>query len=75
MDDFENELTQALQRRPAPPTLKRRVMERRGLLTMERRHSFWLVCQRVAAGLLVVTMLGGAVEWKIRRAEKKHAGR
>jgi len=74
MDDFENELTQALQRRPAPPTLKRRVMERRGLLTMERRHSFWLVCQRVAAGLLVVAMLGGAVEWKIRRAEQQRQG-
>ena len=29
MDDFEQELRQALQRRPAPPSLKRKLMERR----------------------------------------------
>jgi hypothetical protein len=74
MDDFEKELEQALQRRPAPPSLKRKVMERRGLRTMERRHSQWLVCQRVAAGLLVAAMLGGAMEWKLRRAEEQRQG-
>ena len=30
LDDFERELKVALERRPAPPSLKRRVMERRG---------------------------------------------
>jgi hypothetical protein len=74
MDDFEKELAQALQRRPAPPSLKRRVIERRGLLTVERRHSHWLVWQRLAAGLLLAALLGGAVEWKIRRAEEQRQG-
>jgi hypothetical protein len=74
MDDFEKELEQALQRRPAPPSLKRKVMERRGLQTMERRHSHWLIWQRVAAGLLLAATLGGAMEWKLRRAEEQRQG-
>ena len=65
---------QALERRPAPPSLKRKVMERRGLRTMERRHSHWLIWQRVAAGLLLAAMLGGAMEWKLRRAEERRKG-
>ena len=74
MDDFEEQLRQALERRPAPPSLKRRIMERRGLLTMERRRSNWLVWQRVAAGLLVAAMLGGAMEWRVRRQVERRQG-
>ena len=74
MDDFEKELQQALQRRPAPPSLKRRIMERRGLLTIERRHRYWVVWQRVAAGLLVAAVLGGAMEWRLRREEERRQG-
>ena len=74
MDEFERELRQALERRPAPPSLKRRVMERRGLATMERRHTHWLVWQRLAAGLLVAAMLGGAMTWKIHREEERRHG-
>ncbi len=75
MDDFEKELEQALQRRPAPPSLKRRVMQRRGLLTVERRrHHTWLVWQRVAAGLLLAGMLGGAAEWRMRKVEEQRQG-
>ena len=74
MDDFEKELQQALQRRPAPPSLKRKIMDRRGLLTIERRHSHWVVWQRVAAGLLVAAMLGGAMQWKLHRDEERRQG-
>jgi len=74
MDDFEKELQQALQRRPAPPSLKRKIMERRGLLSIERRHSHWLVWQRVAAALMVAAMVGGATEWKLRRDEERRQG-
>jgi len=74
MDDFEKELQQALERRPAPPNLKRRIMERRGIVTMQRRRSNWLLWQRVAAGLLLAAMLGGAMEWKVRREEEQRQG-
>ena len=29
MDDFERELKQAMERRPAPPSLKRRIVQQR----------------------------------------------
>ena len=74
MDDFEKELQQALQRRPAPPSLKRKIVERRGLLSMERRHTHWVVWQRLAAGLLVAAMLAGGMEWKLRREEERRQG-
>lgn len=74
MDDFEKELQQALQRRPAPPSLKRKIMERRGLASIERRHGHWLVWQRVAAGLLIAGALGGAMQWKARRDEERRQG-
>ena len=74
MVDFEKELEQALQRRPAPPSLKRKVMERRGLRIMERRHGQWLIWQRIAAGMVLAAMLGGAMEWKLRRAEEQRQG-
>lgn len=74
MDDFEKELAQALQRRPAPPSLKRRVMERRGLLTVQRRRISWVIWERVAAGLLVAAMVGGAVEWRMHKAEEQRRG-
>lgn len=74
MDDFEKELQQALQRRPAPPSLKRRIMQRRGQLKMERRHSSWLVWQRVAAGLMIAAVLSGAMVWRIHREEQQRQG-
>ena len=39
MDEFEQELRQALERRPAPPGLKRKVMERRNRQQTERLRS------------------------------------
>lgn len=74
MDDFEKELAQALERRPAPPSLKRKIMVRRGQQNEARRHTFWLVWQRVAAGLALAAVLGGAMEWQLRRAEERSRG-
>ena len=74
MDNFEKELALALERRPAPPSLKRGVMQRRGLRSIERRRSTWLVWQRAAAGLLVAVMLGGAAEWRMRKVEQQRQG-
>ncbi len=74
MDDFERELQQALERRPAPPSLKRRIMERRGLLSVERRRIHWLVWQRVAAGLVLAAVLAGGMEWRLRSIEQNRQG-
>jgi len=44
------------------------------LLTIERRHTHWLIWQRVAAGLLLAAALGGGMEWKLHQEEEKRQG-
>ncbi len=74
MQKFERELREALQRRPAPPSLKRKVMERRGRQDAERRHSHTLIWQRLAASVLLAAVLGGLMEWQLQRAEERRKG-
>lgn len=74
MDDFEKELRQALQRRPAPPGLKAKILQRRGLRMIERRHSVVLMWRRLAAGLVLVALLGGAATWQMRTVEQRRKG-
>jgi len=74
MEDFERELRQAFERRPAPPGLKRRLMEKRRALRPQRphRHSHFVLLQRLAASVALVAVLGGAVVW--RDAEERRKG-
>ena len=65
---------QALERRPAPPSLKRRILQRRGLRTIERRHSVSLMWQRLAAGLVLAAVFGGAVNWQLATEEERRKG-
>jgi hypothetical protein len=70
MDDFEHELRQALERRPAPPSLKRRLME--GRRRQQRRNpAMW---QRLAASLALAAVLGGAAEWGWHAREERRRG-
>ncbi len=73
MDDFERELEQAFARRPAPPSLKRRLMERRRtegprLVRAQRPVVTW---QRLAASLLLTAILAGVVEWRIAEQRRR----
>jgi hypothetical protein len=70
MDDFEKELKQALERRPAPPSLKRRVMERR----VQRRQPQSMIWMRLAATLLIVALLGGGLQWGFKQREERRKG-
>lgn len=74
IDEFEKELQQVLQRRPAPPSLKGKVMARRGLQTTERRHHYRVVWQRIAAGVVLAATLGGLMEWRLQQAEDRRRG-
>jgi hypothetical protein len=63
MADFEKQLQQAFERRPAPPSLKRRVLEsRQGLHILKRRQRI-VLWQRLAASFLVAVILGGGIAW------------
>jgi len=72
MDDFEEELRQAFERRPAPPSLKRKLMERRGRQRTERLRGRTVIWQRLAASLVLVAVLGGGLAaWRNREEQRK----
>jgi hypothetical protein len=68
MDEFEQELQQAFSRRPAPPSLKRRLMEKRRAKVVVRP---WVTWQRLAASLALTAVLAGGVEWRIAQERRK----
>jgi hypothetical protein len=74
MDEFELELKQALERRPAPPGLKARVMAQRNLRRMESRRSRSVMWLRLAASLVIVALLAVGVDWQMRRVEEQRKG-
>jgi len=72
-DEFEQELRQAFERRPAPPGLKRRLQER-GLMGGQRRpemHRPFFTWQRLAASVALTAVLAGGVEWRIVEERRK----
>jgi hypothetical protein len=72
VDEFERELHEALVRRPAPPSLKRKIMERRGRALRPRRYA--VLWQRLAACLMLAGALGGAVGWQRHVQEERRKG-
>jgi hypothetical protein len=62
MDEFERELCWAMAWRPAPPGLKRAVMERLRQERAERgRHARVIWFERLAASLVLAGVVGAAV--------------
>ena len=72
MDDFEQELRQAMLRRPAPPRLKQKILEHRKRQNTERVHARLLLWQRLAASIVLAAMAGGAYLW--HSAEERRKG-
>jgi hypothetical protein len=71
MEEFERELKQALERMPAPPGLKHRLMVRKQeQQAMRRRRVVWW--QRLAVVAALLCVLGGA--WMWRSAEQRREG-
>ena len=71
IDEFENELRQAFLRRPAPPNLKRRVMDQRSRRRTERHHFRVVLWQRLAASLVLAAALGGGFAWHHEEEQRK----
>ncbi|MGA2571531.1 MAG: hypothetical protein ABSF23_13510 [Terracidiphilus sp.] len=72
MDELERGLREALERQPAPPDLKRKVMERRWRQRAERRNARMAWLQRIAASVVLAGAVGGALAW--RNAEERRKG-
>jgi len=71
IDEMERELRQALERRPAPPSLKLRLMERRRREQAQRQHSRMVLWQRLAASLTLAAALGGVLAWRSARERRR----
>jgi hypothetical protein len=68
IDEFEREVQQAFARRPAPPSLKRKLMEKRR--RPQPQHSF-IHWQQLAASLVLTAVLAGGFEWRIVEQRRK----
>ncbi|MGA2049615.1 MAG: hypothetical protein ABSG96_18105 [Terracidiphilus sp.] len=73
MDEFERDIRQAFERRPAPPGLKRKLMEKR---RTRRSYDSFFTWQRLAASLVLAAVLAGGFEWRnIQERRKEEAAR
>ncbi len=73
--EFERELRQAFEQRPAPPRLKLRIAEAVERQHQARRHVQVLWWQRIAAGVLLAAAVSGGLMWRqSRQAEERREG-
>jgi len=72
IDEFDRELRQAMERRPAPPSLKGRILQQRISRRTERAHSNTMWWQRLAASVLLVGVIAGGYSW--RQVEDRRKG-
>jgi hypothetical protein len=62
--EFEQSLRQAMERRPAPPGLKQRLMAKRSRQQGERLASATMMWQRLAAATVLAAAVAGGVAWR-----------
>lgn len=75
MDDLDRELRQTFRRQPAPPGLKRRILEQRAQDQRRRQsarfHQRVVLWQRLAATLILACTLGGLLTWRHVSEQRK----
>ncbi len=72
INQFERELRQAFERKPAPPSLKGRILAARAQRRNERIHHRMVVWQRLAAAVVLVAVLAGGLAW--RQVQRRRKG-
>jgi hypothetical protein len=72
IDMFDRELRQAMERRPAPPSLKRRILQQRSKRRTAQVRTYTVWWQRLAASVLLVGVIAGGYEW--RQIEDRRKG-
>jgi hypothetical protein len=70
-EEFERELRQAFERRPAPPSLKRKLMDRRRRQQTERLSHRRVMWERLAASVVLAAVMGGAYGWHDHEERRK----
>ena len=70
--EFEQELRQVMERKPAPPSLKRRILQARNTRRTQRLHIQTVWWQRLAASVLIAGVIAGGYGW--RQVEDRRKG-
>ena len=71
LNGFEEKLTQAFLRRPAPPGLKRRIMNQRTQRRTAQMHNRAVFWQRLAAAFVLAAVIGGGFTWHYVDQQRK----
>lgn len=71
MDEFERDLRSAMQRKPAPAGLKRKILERRAKVRAIRRHERVVWWERLAASIVLLGVVSGAFTWRSMEQRRK----
>jgi hypothetical protein len=71
LNGFEDQLRQAFLRRPAPPSLKRRILNQRAQRRTIQLHSRAVFWQRLAAGFVLAAAVSGGFTWHYFDEQRK----
>ncbi|HEX7728281.1 MAG TPA: hypothetical protein VF392_04530 [Terracidiphilus sp.] len=71
IDQFERELRQAFERRPAPPGLKRRILDARARRQTLRHQHRMVLWQRLAAAIVLAAVVGTGFAWRQHQQVRK----
>lgn len=71
LNGFEDQLKQAFLRRPAPPGLKRRIMNQRAQRRTVQMRSRVVLGQRLAACFVLAAVIGGGFTWHYVDEQRK----
>lgn len=72
LGEIDQQLRLALQRYPAPLSLKQKIMERRARVKTARARVRLNWIERLAAAIVLAAILGGALVW--RNSERRRKG-
>jgi len=71
LNGFEEQLRQAFLRRPAPPGLKRRIMNQRAQRRTAQMRNRVVLWQRIAAAFVLAAAIGGGFTWHYIDEQRK----
>lgn len=74
MDKFEEELSELLARRPAPPGLKQRILAEKARRAAAQKQQHGQIWMKLAASLMIAAVLAGAAGWQWKREDDKRKG-
>jgi hypothetical protein len=74
IDKFEEELSELLARRPAPPGMKQKILAAKARRAAVEKHQRGQIWMKLAASVVIVAVLGSAAGWQWKREDDRRKG-